>query len=174
MVGIESYGTALPSLRLPAAAYVSAWGSCGARGLKRKAFCAYDEDSVTLGIEAARRALARSEGDGPIDALFFGCTTPPYDEKPSAATLATSLFESRNLRVTEISGSPQAGLQALISALEFTASNPGRCALAVAADAPSAPPDAPYEHGLGAGAAAIGVVQPRGKLPESVYLTPGD
>ncbi|MCH2582331.1 MAG: hypothetical protein MK133_14160 [Planctomycetes bacterium] len=23
-------------------------------------------------------------------------------------------------------------------------------------------------------AAAIGVVQPRGKLPESVYLTPGD
>jgi len=155
MVGIESYGTALPALRLPAAAYVAAWGSCGARGLKRKAFCAYDEDAVTLGVEAARRALARAGGEDRVDAIFFGCTTPPYDEKPSAATLATALFEANALRVTEISGSPQAGLQALISALEFAAANRGSRALAVAADAPSAPPDAPYEHGLGAAAAFV-------------------
>ena len=163
MVGIESYGTALPALRLPAATYVAAWGSCGARGLKRKAFCSYDEDAVTLGIEAARRTLARlGDVGGRMDALFFGCTTPPYDEKPSAATLATSLFDDRDLRVTEISGSPQAGLQALISALEFSAANPGKRALAVAADAPSAPPDAPYEHGLGAGAAAFVVGEGEG------------
>jgi hydroxymethylglutaryl-CoA synthase len=155
MVGIESYGTALPALRLPAAAYVAAWGRCSARGLQRKAFCAYDEDAVTLGIEAARRALARAGGAAGIDAIFFGCTTPPYDEKPSAATLATALFEATALRVTEISGSPQAGLQALISALEFCAANGDKRALAVAADAPSAPADAPYEHGLGAAAAAF-------------------
>ena len=155
MAGIESYGVALPALRLPAAAYVEAWGSCGARGMRRKTVCAYDEDAVTLAIEASRRALRRLLGEVRIDALFFGVTTPPYDEKPSAATLATALFAAGDLRVTEISGSPQAGMQALLSALEYCAANRGRRALAVAGDAPIAPADAPYEHALGAGAAAF-------------------
>ena len=155
MAGIESYGVALPALRLPAAAYVEAWGSCGARGMRRKTVCAYDEDAVTLAIEASRRALRRLGAEVRIDALFFGVTTPPYDEKPSAATLATALFAADDLRVTEISGSPQAGMQALLSALEYCAANRGRQALAVAGDAPIAPADAPYEHALGAGAAAF-------------------
>ncbi len=155
MAGIESYGVALPALRLPAAAYVEAWGSCGARGMRRKTVCAYDEDAVTLAIEASRRALRRLAGEVRIDALFFGVTTPPYDEKPSASTLATALFAAGDLRVTEISGSPQAGMQALLSALEYCAANRGRQALAVAGDAPTAPADAPYEHALGAGAAAF-------------------
>lgn len=155
MAGIESYGVALPALRLPAAAYVEAWGSCGARGMRRKTVCAYDEDAVTLAIEASRRALRRLPGEVRIDALFFGVTTPPYDEKPSAATLATALFAQDDLRVTEISGSPQAGMQALLSALEYCAANRDRRALAVAGDAPTAAADAPYEHALGAGAAAF-------------------
>lgn len=155
MAGIESYAIVLPTLRLPAAEYVAAWGACGARGMKQKAVCAYDEDPVTLGIEAARQALSRAGGLARVDALFFGCTTPPYDEKPSAATLPTALFDDASLRVTEISGSPQAGLQALISAIEFCAAKPGRVALAVAADAPAGPPDAAYEHAFGAAAAAF-------------------
>lgn len=155
MAGIEAYGIALPALRLPASEYVAAWGSCGARGMKQKAVCAYDEDPVTLGIQAARQALVRAGSPARVDALFFGCTTPPYDEKPSAATLPTALFADVSLRVTEIAGSPQAGLQALISAIEFCAASPGRVALAVAADAPVGPPDASFEHAFGAAAAAF-------------------
>lgn len=167
MVGIESYGAALPTLRLPASAYVAAWGSCHARGMKQKAFCAYDEDAVTLGIEAARAALDRLDKDVKIAALFFGATTPPYDEKPSAATLPTALFADGAMRVTEISGSPQAGMQALLSALEFCKAHDGAYALAVAADSPAAPPDAGFEHALGAGAAAF-VVGPNGAAAELV------
>jgi hydroxymethylglutaryl-CoA synthase len=161
MVGIESYGVALPTLRLPASAYIEAWGACAARGLKQKAFCAYDEDPVTLGIEASRQALARLSGGIEIGALFFGVTTPPFEEKPSAATLPTALFENTAMRVTEITGSPQAGVQALVSAIEYCMAGKGRYALAVAADAPSGPADASYEHALGAGAAAF-VVGPDG------------
>lgn len=161
MAGIESYGAALPTLRLPASAYVAAWGSCQARGMKQKAFCAYDEDAVTLGVEAARMALARAPKDTKIAALYFGATTPPYDEKPSAATLPTALFADSAVRVTEVSGSPQAGMQALLSAIEYCKAHPGTHALAVAADAPAAPPDAGFEHALGAGAAAF-VVGPAG------------
>ena len=126
MVGIESYAAALPALRLPAKAYVEAWGACGARGMKQKAFCAYDEDPVTLGIDAARAAIERASlGDARFDAVFFGVTTPPYDEKPSAATLPTALFDRADMRVTEIGGSSQAGMQALISAFEFCAAGKG-------------------------------------------------
>ena len=161
MVGIESYGAALPGLRLPATAYVEAWGACAARGMKQKAFCAYDEDPVTLGIEAARQALGRLPASVEIGALFFGVTTPPFEEKPSAATLPTALFENSAMRVTEITGSPQAGVQALVSAVEYCMAGKGRYALGVAADAPSGPADASYEHALGAAAAAF-VVGPDG------------
>ncbi|NKB21326.1 MAG: hypothetical protein GKS01_12600 [Alphaproteobacteria bacterium] len=165
MVGIESYGAALPSLRLPASAYVDAWGACAARGLKQKAFCAYDEDAVTLGVNAARLALDRLPSDVEIGAVFFGVTTPPYEEKPSAATLPTALFDNAVMRVTEITGSPQAGVQALVSAIEFCLAGKGRHALAVAADAPMGPADASYEHALGAAAAAF-VVGPNGAVAQ--------
>jgi 3-hydroxy-3-methylglutaryl CoA synthase len=167
MAGIESYATALPTLRIPASAYVAAWGSCGARGMKQKAFCAYDEDAITLAIEAARAALARFGRDVHIDALFLGVTTPPYDEKPSAATVPTALFPHADLRVTEIAGSPQAGVQALVSAVEFCAAKPGRYALAIAADAPEGPPDGSFEHALGAAAASF-VVGPDGAAAELI------
>lgn len=165
MAGIESYAAALPALRLPASAYVTAWGSCAARGMKSKACCAYDEDAVTLGVAAARAALERLDGTPKIAALFFGVTTPPYDEKPSAATLPTALFASNALRVTEISGSPQAGIQAMLSAIDYCKAHDGALALAVAADAPIAPPDAGFEHALGAGAAAF-VIGPTASAAE--------
>lgn len=163
MAGIESYGVALPTLRLPASAYVEAWGACAARGLKQKAFCAYDEDPVTLGIEAAREALAKLPDEVPVSAVFFGVTTPPFEEKPSASTLVTALFENAAMRVTEITGSPQAGVQALVSAIEYCLAGKQRYALAVAADAPNAPVDAGFEHALGAAAAAF-VVGPSGAV----------
>ena len=161
MAGIESYGIALPTLRLSANAYVEAWGACAARGLKKKAFCAYDEDAVTLGIDAARQALCRLHSDVAISAVFLGVTTPPYDEKPSASTLPTALFENSAIRVTEITGSPQAGIQAVVSAAEFCLAGKDRYALAVAADAPIGPADASFEQALGAAAAAF-VVGPNG------------
>lgn len=161
MAGIESYGVALPTLRLPTSAYVEAWGACAARGMKQKAFCAYDEDPVTLGIEASRQALARITISVDISALFFGVTTPPFEEKPSASTLPTALFENAAMRVTEITGSPQAGVQALVSAVEYCMAGKNRYALAVAADAPIGPADASYEHALGAAAAAF-IVGPNG------------
>jgi hydroxymethylglutaryl-CoA synthase len=161
MTGIESYGVALPTLRLPASAYIKAWGSCAARGLKQKAFCAYDEDPVTLAIGAARQALKRLPASVEIGALFFGVTTPPFEEKPSAATLPTALFENSAIRVTEITGSPQAGIHALVSTVEYCMAGEGRYGLAIAADAPSGPPDSNVEHALGAAAAAF-VVGPDG------------
>lgn len=153
---IQSYGVAFPSLRLGAEAYRDAWGGCSARGLRRKAFCAFDEDAVTLAIAAARRALDSAEIDlAKIGALFVGTTTWPYEEKPAAASLVTALLGRPNLRTVELRGSRQSGLQALVAAAEYVSAHPDHLALAVAADAPAASPDMPFEHALAAGAAAF-------------------
>ena len=160
-IGLLAYAPALPSLRLPATAYKEAWGGCQARGLKRKAFCAYDEDAVTLAVAAARGLWDKLPEPAAFDALFLGATTLPYEEKPAAASVLSALTDRRDLRVVELGGTPLAGLQALVAAWEYCAANPGRRALALAADAPAAPPDAPYEHALGAGAAAF-LVGPEG------------
>lgn len=154
-IGLLAYVPALPSLRLPAAAYDEAWGGCQARGLKRKAFCAYDEDAVTLAVTAARVALAQVPQAAGFDALFVGATSLPYEERPAAASVLGALTDRRHVRVVELGGSAQAGLQALAAAWEFCAANPGRSALVLATDAPAAPADAPYEHALAAGAAAF-------------------
>lgn len=159
---ILSYGVALPSLRLPTEAYRAAWGFCAASGLKRKAFCAYDEDVMTLAMAAAEAAYARlgtTPEALPFDALFVGATTLPYEEKPSSAVLVTGLSGIKAVRVVELRGSTQSGLQALAAANEYCRANPGKVALAIAADAPAAPADAPYEHATAAGAAAFIVGQ---------------
>lgn len=155
MAAIQSYGVAFPALRLAASAYREAWGQCSARGLKRKPFCAFDEDAVTLAIAAARRALDGAGELTDIGAIFIGSTNLPYEEKPSTATLATALFAHRALRIVEIRGGRQAGLQALVAAADYVDRHPEKRALAVAADAPGADPATPYEHALGAGAAAF-------------------
>lgn len=163
MAVIRSYGVAFPALRLAAQAYREAWGGCSARGLRRKPFCAFDEDTVTLGIAAARRAIAGTAlTASDIGAIFVGTTTWPYEEKPAAASLVTALLGVTQVRTVEIRGSRQAGLQALVAAAEYAALHPDKLALAVAADAPSADPDAPYEHALGAGAAAFIVASENG------------
>jgi 3-hydroxy-3-methylglutaryl CoA synthase len=154
MASIIGYAAQLPTLRLPASAYKAAWGSCAASGLIRKTVCAYDEDAVTLAIAAAQAALAAA-GHPRIVALYLGSTTLPYEEKPSSASVLTALT-AETPPVYELRGSPQAGLQALaLAAREADLLSEGACALAIAADVPAAPADAPYEHALGAGAAAF-------------------
>jgi hydroxymethylglutaryl-CoA synthase len=153
---IIAWGFALPALRLPAKAYAGAWGGCSARGLVRKTVCAFDEDAVTLAADAARNCLDRvGPAERSFDALFVGATTLPYEEKPSSATILSMLTDLTAVRVVELRGSPQAGLQALAAAHDFCAANPGQRALAIATDAPRAHPASAFEHALGAGAAAF-------------------
>ena len=151
-VALQAYAVSLPALRLPATAYYAAWGQCAAKGLRRKAVCAFDEDAITLAVAAARATGAEALAP---KALFLGTTTLPYDEKPSAATLVSALTAETDLHVVELHGSPLAGLQAVAAAADYCRAHPGRRALAVAADAPAGAPDAPLEHGLGAGAGAF-------------------
>ncbi len=60
--GILSFGAYVPRARLQrkAIAAANAWFAPGLRGLAKgeRAICNWDEDSITLGVEAARDCLA--------------------------------------------------------------------------------------------------------------------
>lgn len=153
--GIVAHGAYVPKNRLPLEEVRRFWGGLSTPAIKEKAFPSYDEDPVTMGVEAGRQALERSPfGAEELGAIFFATTSGPYEEKPNVSTIASALTGSSRIRVVEMGGSPRAGLQALLSAWEFSASW-GKPAMAIASDAPIAHPASSLEHGLGAGAAAF-------------------
>ena len=60
MTGIVSYGAYVPYWRLRREAIGAALGSGGGRGTRSVA--SYDEDTTSMGVEAARSALAAARG----------------------------------------------------------------------------------------------------------------
>ena len=99
MAGITRYGSYLPYNRLQRAALGAGKGE--------RTVASYDEDSVSMAVEAGRDAL---RGAGAIDALFFATTRAPYAEKLNAATIAAALDLPRTVRALELASSTRMGL----------------------------------------------------------------
>ena len=78
MAGIVSYGAYIPLWRLSRDAIASAWGARSLGG--ERAVANNDEDTVTMGVEAAIDCLEGYDRQD-IDGLYFASTTPTYREK---------------------------------------------------------------------------------------------
>ncbi len=152
--GILSFGAYLPRTRLQrqAVAAANSWFAPGLRGLAKgeRAICNWDEDSITMAVEAARDGLAGFERDA-LSQLVLASTTHPFDDRLNAGVVANALQLSSALRTSDVSGSLRAGSSALASALEAGA---GRT-LVVAADARKAKVGSTQEMHYGDGAAAM-------------------
>lgn len=74
--GIVRWGAYVPRYRLSTELISIEWGGSGTT---QKSVANIDEDPTTLGIEAARRAVANI--DRGIDCVFFGSESKPYDDR---------------------------------------------------------------------------------------------
>ena len=93
MAGIVSYGSYIPYRRLKRAAIAQVLG--GVPGKGEKAVASFDEDSVSMAVEALRDAL-KGAPNATINSLFFATSTPPYAEKLNAAIVgAAALWGDR-------------------------------------------------------------------------------
>ncbi|UCH08432.1 MAG: 3-hydroxy-3-methylglutaryl CoA synthase, partial [Deltaproteobacteria bacterium] len=72
MVGIKSYGVYIPYYRLNRAEVAKNWGGFQMAG--EKAVANFDEDTVTMGVEACRECL-KGFDKGNIGALYLTSTT---------------------------------------------------------------------------------------------------
>jgi 3-hydroxy-3-methylglutaryl CoA synthase len=152
--GITGYGGYIPRLRIPRAAIAAAhqWMAPQLRGLAKgqRAFCSWDEDSVTMAVEAARDALdLRARGD--LGAVYLASTTLPYADLQHSTLLASALHLNASIRTLDIGHSQRSGVAGLLTALKDTSAP----ALFVASDAPRGKPASVQEISYGAGAAAF-------------------
>lgn len=149
MAGILSYGAYIPYFRLQRSAIGAALETRADKG--ERAIASYDEDTVTMAVEAARAAVAGAPKHTP-SSLFFATTEPPYQEKLNAATIHAALDLPAQTRALDLGGSTRAGLGALLAAADASANGP---ALAAMSDLRQGAPEGSAEQSGGDAAVAF-------------------
>ena len=169
MAGITGFGGYVPRLRLARSAIASAhaWSDPGVMGRAKgeRAICNWDEDSVTMGVEAARDCLINAPRDTPDpDAIYFASTSFPFADRQNAGILATALGLDGDRVSLDVTGSQRAGTSALFQALAAVSGGMIDSALVVAADKRQTRANAPGEYAYGDAAAAVTVSADDGLL----------
>jgi hydroxymethylglutaryl-CoA synthase len=115
--GILAYGAYLPFQRLDRKSISASLGQGGGKGSRTVA--SYDEDTTSLGVEAARRALRALPAGAPRPtALYFATSDPAYLEKSNAATVHAALGLDDTVVAYDLGGAVRSGVGALRAALE--------------------------------------------------------
>lgn len=152
--GITGFGAYVPRLRLErgAIAAAHAWMAPNLRGLAKgeRSFASWDEDAITMGVEAARDCLGASAREN-IRGLTLASTSFPYADLQNSVIAAGALGLSETAATTDAGGSQRAGVAGLAQALRERAGDH----LFIAADRPHAKPASTQEMNYGAGAAAF-------------------
>jgi len=152
MVGIVSYGAYIPWHRLDRQEFLKAWGGFAIPGERSVAY--FDEDSVTMAVEAAVDCM-KGKDSKKVDGLYFATTTSPYKEKQCSALIAMPLDLRRDIRTADVTTSLRAGTTAVSMAVDsIKAGNCGEVLVAVS-DMRLAAPGGMTEQSLGDGAAAL-------------------
>src|SRR5260370_28274612 len=157
MVGIASFGGYIPRLRLSRKSIVDAngWfnGALRAYAKAERAICSWDEDALTMAVEAARDALADRPRDG-FKALYLATTSAPFEDRQNAGIVAQALRLGEAVNTMDVGASQRAGTTGLVAALDAVAARGGPV-LFVPSDKRRAPAAGPAELLYGDGAAAL-------------------
>jgi hydroxymethylglutaryl-CoA synthase len=154
MVGITSYGAYIPFHRLSRAEIGRAWESAQPPG--ERSVANYDEDSLTMAVEAALDCL-KGFSVTDIDGLFLASTTSPYKDKQTAATIATVLGLKKNTLTMDFGGSLRAGSNAFRAAVDMIKAGSLTNILVIASEMRLGYPSGPGEMTFGDGAAAVSI-----------------
>jgi len=162
MAGIVGYGAHLPRHRIKVEEIAKVWGADAPsykRGLmlREKSVPPPDMDTITLSVEAARRALARARTVDPKDigAIYIGSESHPYAVKPSGTTVAEAIGATPHIHCADFEFACKAGTEAMFVALSHVDAGAMSYALAIAADTSQGAPSDALEFSASAGAAAF-------------------
>jgi 3-hydroxy-3-methylglutaryl CoA synthase/uncharacterized OB-fold protein len=111
--GIISAAGYVPYRRLARADITAFMGGGGGKG--SRAVASHDEDTTTLGVEAARLALRSAAGRVP-EALWFATAQPAYLDKTNASALAAALRLPADVAAYDFGGALRSGMGCLIGA----------------------------------------------------------
>jgi 3-hydroxy-3-methylglutaryl CoA synthase len=153
-VGIRSFGAFIPRRRLQRAAIAAAhaWAFPSLKGLAKgeRSMCGWDEDVVTMAVEAGRDSL-RGLAVERIAGLSLASTTAPYADLNNSVLVGAALRLPQRASSVDLGGSTRAGLSALIEACR----RGGEDHLVIASEKRSAKPGSAQEMQAGCGAGAV-------------------
>jgi hydroxymethylglutaryl-CoA synthase len=144
IVGAAAY---LPHRRLDRSTIAAVAGTGGGKGTRTVA--SYDEDTTTMGVEAARAAL-RPLADLQPHTLWFSTVEPAYADKTNATAIHAALQLGADVGAFDAHGSVRSAMGALHAALGGRGPH-----LVVSADLRSGLAGGPDESAFGDGAAAL-------------------
>ena len=152
--GVIDIGAYIPRLRLDRGAIAAAhkWMAPSLAGSAKgeRAFCSFDEDAVTMSVEALRDGVPAAER-ARVRGLILASTPLPYADLSNAAIVAAAADLPSDIQATESTGSQRAATSALIQALRTGAED----TVIVATERPQAKPASAQEKQFGAGAASL-------------------
>lgn len=141
MAGITGYGTAIPYNRVSVEEIHRVWRNTSLHKIKNvlkvneRAVLQPNEDTITLAIDASRRAIEHAGvGREAIDALFLGTATNPYDSKPSATVVSQALGLSPHHMCADVQFSGKSGSTAIQICLGLVNSRMATAGVAIGAD----------------------------------------
>lgn len=151
--GILAAGAYIPRLRLQRKSIVDAnrWFAPGLASLGKgeRAICNWDEDAITMAVEAARDATV-GQDRGTLRSLYFASTTFPFLDRLNAGVVAEALAMSEDINALDVASSQRCATSVLDMALRN-----GEPGLVVAADHRRTKAASAIELTAGDGAAAV-------------------
>jgi hydroxymethylglutaryl-CoA synthase len=161
MAGIIGYGAYIPRNRIKVEEIAKVWGADAPsykKGLmlEEKSVPSPDQDTITMAVEASKRALKRAGIDPKyIGAVYVGSESHPYAVKPSGTVLAEALGATPEVHTADFEFACKAGTEGMFVALSLVRAGAVKYGLAVGADTSQGAPGDALEYSAAAGAAAF-------------------
>lgn len=160
-IGLTGFGGYIPRLRLQrkSIAQANAWVAPNflGKGKGERSMANWDEDAITMAVEAARDLLGPDDDRSHVDALYFGSTTMAFKDRLNAGIIAAALTLEETVRAVDVASTQRAGTTALMQALSAVKAGEAKHALVLASDHRKTRAVSAQELDFGDGAAAVSV-----------------
>ncbi len=178
MAAIVGYGAYVPRYRIKVEEIARIWGKQAksiSSGLNvfEKSVPGIDEDTATISVEAARRAVkAAGINAGDIGAIYVGSESHPYAVKPTATIVAEAIEATPFLTAADYEFACKAGTAGMQNCIALVESGMIKYGMAIGADVAQAAPGDALEYTAAAGGAAY-IIGKRGiaEINETVSFT---
>ncbi|MFB6283474.1 MAG: hydroxymethylglutaryl-CoA synthase [Halobacteria archaeon] len=161
MTGITGYGGYVPKYRIDSGEIARIWGDDpqdikNGLNVHEKSVPADDEDTATITVEAARKALEVGGLDGEeVEAIYVGSESHPYAVKPTATVVGAAVNATPVMTAADLEFACKAGTAGMQSCVGLVESRNIDYGLAAGADIAQGAPGDALEYSAAAGGAAF-------------------
>jgi len=159
-VGIVGWGAYIPRYRLKAEEIARVWNGgmnnmAKALRIEMKSVPSYDEDMITIAVEAATNAIKRFKlSPNRIGCIFVGSESKPYAVKPGSTIVAEAVGATPQVLAADYEFACKAGTEALQTTIGLVSSGMVEYGMAIGSDTAQGEPGDDLDYTASAGGAA--------------------